>query len=334
MSPPRHTRVAALAAHLPERRMSTEELEDLIEENSPRFVVPRGMIRRMTGVRHRYLRSPGQLPSHLAVTAAGKALAAAGRQARDLDLIVFAAVSSDVLEPATAHVVAHELGADCPVFDVKNACNSLLNGLEVGDALIRSGAYRNVLVCCGECPSHILRTAVSGPRDFLEAMVGYTVSDCGAAVLLEAADEPGLLGFGMRAISSEWPAGAVPLPGLPSGAARPRFDLAGMSRAVHRLVEEETLSWSRERVGLRVTDVSLCCAHLAAEALVDDFCATVGVPRARLMTTISSHGNTASGTLPLQLDTALREGRVARGDTVLLAGLASGISLGTLWLRL
>ncbi|WP_171163581.1 3-oxoacyl-ACP synthase III family protein [Streptomyces sp. I05A-00742] len=334
MTRPRYSRMSAVAAHLPERRISTDELEDIIQENSPEFRVPRGMIRRMTGVAHRYLRPDDQMPSDLAVTAAGKALADAGWQPGDLDLIVFAAVSMDLLEPATAHVVAAKLGAGCPVFDVKNACNSLLNGLEVGDALIRSGAYRRVLVCCGECPTHILRKSVSGPREFLDAMVGYTVSDVGAAVLLEASDEPGLLGFGMRAISSEWPAGAVPLPGVPSGASRLRFDLPVMARAVHRLVDEETLAWSSGRTGLPMTEVSMCCAHLAAGALADDFSATVGIPRSKLVTTITSHGNTASATLPLQLDLALREGRAARGDTVLLAGLASGISLGFLWLRL
>ncbi|MFI9203042.1 3-oxoacyl-ACP synthase III family protein [Streptomyces sp. NPDC053048] len=315
--------------------MSTEALEDLIARDSPQFDVPRGMIRRMTGVDRRYIRADGWTASDFAVAASGKALAEAGLGPGDLDLLIFSAVSTDLLEPATAHVVAAGLGAGCPVFDVKNACNSLLNALEIGDSFIRSGAYRRILVCCGETLTYALRTGVSGPREFLDAMVGYTVSDVGAAVVLEASDEPGIIGCSMRAISAEWAAGAVPVPGARAPRqCRQRFDLAGMRRAVHRAVGEGDLSWLVAGTGLRPEDASLCCAHLAADLLADDFCDVFGVPRSRLVTTIASHGNTGSATLPLQLETSLREGRLRRGDVVLLVGLASGIGLGALWLRL
>ncbi|MFI0739280.1 3-oxoacyl-ACP synthase III family protein [Streptomyces sp. NPDC021100] len=295
--------------------------------------MPRGMIRRITGVAHRYVGPDGAPPSGLAVPAAERALAESGVRAADLDLIIFAAISSDLLEPATAHVVSARLGATCPAFDVKNACNGFLSGLETGDALIRTGAYRRVLVCCGERLTPFASVPVTGPGDFMDSMARYTISDTGAAVLLEAADEPGLLGFDMRAVSSAWTAGAVPLPGAPWRTPPRRFDLPAMTRTAFGLATRPPTPSGGHPAAVGA-DVSLCCAHIANEATAEDVCAAVGIPRARLTTTITTHGNTGSATLPLQLDLALREGRVSRGDTVLLVGVASGVSLGFLRLRL
>ncbi|MGK5638154.1 3-oxoacyl-ACP synthase III family protein [Streptomyces sp. URMC 126] len=318
--------------------MTTEELEDLLQENSPDFLVPRGMIRRVTGVTHRYVSPAGRPASDLAAAAAGKALADAGWNAADLDLLVFAAVTGDMLEPATAHAVAVRIGARCPVFDVKNACNSVLSGLEAADALIRTGAYRRVLVCCGETPTHVfrlLRSGVSGPRQFLDAMAAYTISDAGAAVLLEAAAEPGILGFATQAISSEWAAGAVPFAWEPlAEARRPRFEPGVMARAVRSLVARGDPFHEALGPGGSVPDTGLYCVHLPSVAFVDEFRETLGIPPERLMATIGSHGNTAAATLPLQLDLALREGRLHRDDIAALVGFASGVSLGVLWLRL
>ncbi|MEW2576268.1 3-oxoacyl-ACP synthase III family protein [Streptomyces syringium] len=329
-----YSRISAVAAHLPERVLSTGELEERIAKNSPGFDVPRGMIERLTGVASRHVRPDGWDASDLAVTASRKALADAGYDTAAVDLLIFSAMSMDVLEPATAHIVADKLGVHCPVFDVKNACNSFLNALEVGDSLIGTGAYRRVLVCCGESVTQFARTSVSSPREFVESVTGYTLSDAGAAVVLEASTEPGIVGFVFSALSSVWKAGVLPFPGSAGRCGnRPKFRLADMVKGFHELFRTDLARQVEQRLDGTLDEVSLFCVHLASARHISDFCATAGIPRSRMMTTIASHGNMAAATLPLQLDKALREGRLHRGDLAVLVGHASGISYGILGVR-
>ncbi|MFF7690222.1 3-oxoacyl-ACP synthase III family protein [Streptomyces syringium] len=323
-----------MSAHLPESRISTPDLEAEIAAGSPDFDIPRGMIERLTGVTFRHVRPAGWEASDLAVAAAGKALTKADRDISDVDLLIFAAMSTDVLEPATAHIVAAKLGADCPVFDVKNACNSFLNALEIGDSLIKTGAYRRILVCCGESLTQMARRKVSSPREFISSMTAYTASDAGAAVVLEPSDEPGILALRFSALSTAWGAGVLPLPGRAQGRYRQHFDVAGMRNAFHELHDRNIDRLTEGATGITLSDVSLFCAHLAVAHHIPDLCEKGGVPQSRLTTTIASHGNTAAATLPLQLDLALREDRLGRGGLAVLLGHASGISQGVLAVRM
>lgn len=330
-----YSRIAAVAAYLPETRLSTGELEERIAENSPAFDVPRGMIERLTGVGFRHIRAEGWDASDLAAAAARTVLAEAEFQAAAVDLLIFAAMSTDVLEPATAHIVADKLGVCCPVFDVKNACNSFVNALEIGDSLIRAGAYRRVLICCGESATQFLRATVSSPREFVESMIGYTLSDAGAAVLLEAGAEPGILGCEFSALSSAWKSAVLPVPGSRTTTDhRVRFRLADMVSEFEKLSHEGLVEQVERRFDVMLNDVSLFCVHLAAAKYLPGFYGAIGIPEARVMATIASHGNTAAATLPLQLDMALRERKLHQGDTVVLVGHASGISRGIVAIRL
>ncbi|MGV9884634.1 3-oxoacyl-ACP synthase III family protein [Streptomyces sp. NPDC003006] len=321
-----------MAAHLPGRRMTIAEVEEEVVRHSPAFEVPRGMIGRLTGVENRYVRPSDWEASDLAVAAADKALDRAGRTIGEIDLLIFAAMSAEVLEPATAHIVADKLRASCPVFDVKNACNSFLNAMQVADALIRSGAHRRVLVCCGETPTQFQQTSVATAQEFVESIVGYTLSDAGAAVVLEGAAGPGIIGSRFLAASSAWKEGVLPFPGAPSPRQRSRFRVGRMTEAVRSLRSDPTHILNG-LVGSE-REVALLCLHVAAFRSAEDFRRDVGVPEDRLSVTISSHGNTAAATLPLQLATALEQGRVRPGDIVLLTGFASGVSVGVLALRL
>ncbi|RLV10322.1 3-oxoacyl-ACP synthase [Streptomyces griseocarneus] len=329
-----YCRVAAVAAHLPEARMSTEELEDSIAELSPGFSVPRGAIQRLTGVGHRHIRPEGWYASDLAAAAARQALAEAGRTIAEMDLLIYAGVCIDVLEPATAHIVADKLGADCPVFDVRNACNSFLNALELGDSLIRSGSHRRILICCGEISTQVMRRRVSSMREFVDSMMGYTVSDAGAAAVLEPSAEPGILACRFSAASSAWQAASVTLDGHFGTVDRRRPpDLSGMVKALHALGGQGVAEELSRSTGFTADDVSLFCVQFAAAQLVDDFRSVTGTPASRLMTTIATHGNTAAATLPLQLDLAQKQGRLHRGDLAVLVGFASGVSEGIVGIR-
>ncbi|MFE0604297.1 3-oxoacyl-ACP synthase III family protein [Streptomyces sp. NPDC058892] len=330
MNAPRFSRMAGVSAYLPENRISTSALEEDIARNSPDFTVPAGSIESVTGVEHRYISPPDECPSDLAAAATQKLLADTGRSIQDADLLIFAATSSDVLEPATAHIVASKLGAQCPVFDVKNACNSFLNALEIADSLIRGGAYDRILVCCGETWRQTRRMCINKPREFAHAMVSYTMSDAGAAMWIEAAPEPGILGSHFFAQSKAWDATVIPIPSAPEWEWTNSLEAmmrAGRSLAIDRTVLERTL-------GMSFDDAARFCMHLPTQRWTNRILESLDIPSSLVLTTIRTHGNTAAATLPLQLALDIEAGRAHPGETVVLLGMASGVSLGALALRL
>ncbi|NUR90011.1 MAG: ketoacyl-ACP synthase III, partial [Nonomuraea sp.] len=192
-------RITRTATYLPPTLLTSEEVERRIEGYRP----PRGIVERMTGIRARHVADPDQQASDLAV-------AAARSLAEGSDLLVFASASQDLVEPATAHIVAAKLGLSCPVFDVKNACNSLLNGIQVAEALILAGQYRRVLVCTGETPSRAIRWQVRDRAQFVDSFAGYTLSDAGAAVVVEADPARGIFYRDFAAESTAWAIGTLP----------------------------------------------------------------------------------------------------------------------------
>ncbi|MEV0680068.1 ketoacyl-ACP synthase III [Actinosynnema sp. NPDC050436] len=321
-----------MAVHLPERRVDTAEVERRLAPFTP----PAGVIHRLTGVEWRHVMSDHEQASDLAVAAARKLLAETGTAADGVDLLLFASASQDMVEPATAHIVAAKLGLRCPVMDVKNACNSVLNAIEVADALITAGRYRTVLVACGEAPSRAVRWQVGGLREFLRAFPGYTLSDAGAALLLTRGAD-GVLGCGFTADSTQWDVGTLP----GGGSAHPRdpdrtyFDLDGARLkdaflGLGRGVLDRTL----DRLGLTWDDFAVIAVHQVSLPYLDVFARQVGVPADRLVVTLPQHGNVASASLPLQLVTARELGRCGPGDLVALVGLAGGVSLGLVVIRL
>ncbi|CCH31124.1 3-oxoacyl-(acyl-carrier-protein) synthase [Saccharothrix espanaensis DSM 44229] len=326
------TQLAGVAVHLPEQQVSTTEVERRLAPFTP----PAGLIHRLTGVESRHVMGEHEQASDLAVAAARKLLAETGTAAADVDLLLFASASQDMVEPATAHIVAAKLELRCPVMDVKNACNSVLNGIEVADALIASGRYRTVLVASGEAPSRAVRWQVGGLAEFLRAFPGYTLSDAGAALLLTRGEE-GVLGCGFTADSSRWDVGTLPGGGsrYPRDPERTYFDMDGARLkdaflGLGRGVLDSTL----DRLGLTWDDFAVIGVHQVSLPYLDMFARQVGVPTDRLVITLPQHGNVASASLPLQLVTARQLGRCGPGDLVALVGLAGGVSLGLVVIRL
>ncbi|MGE5830568.1 MAG: 3-oxoacyl-ACP synthase III family protein, partial [Micromonosporaceae bacterium] len=193
--------------------MSSRQVEHRIAAVSDGFVPHATIVERLTGIRQRHVAAADQQASDLATIAAAKLLADKGIAAAEVDLLLFASASQDLVEPATAHIVAAKLGLACPVFDIKNACNSFLNGLQVADALIRTGQCSNVVVCTGETPSRAVRWRVRDRAQFVDAFAGYTLSDGGAAILMRRATTGGIMHLEFVADSSMWDAGTLPAGG-------------------------------------------------------------------------------------------------------------------------
>jgi 3-oxoacyl-(acyl-carrier-protein) synthase III len=326
------SRIAGVAAVLPERVRSSAEVEAMIEGFRP----PARIVERVSGVRNRHV-AADEIASDLAVAASRKVLANTGTDPAGIDLLLFGSASQDMAEPATAHVVAAKLGLACPVMDVKNACNSLLNAVQVADALITAGQHDRVLVCTGEVPSRAIRWRVRDGAQFAESFPGYTLSDGGAALLVERSTGPGVLHVRFTADSTAWDIGTLP----GGGSAHPRdveytyFRADGARlRAAFQRLDTSLLPDALAATGLTWDDLAVVCAHQVTMADLHRFTAATGIPPGRLVVTLPEHGNLASVTLPLQLATAIEQGRCGPGDTVALIGLAGGISLGIMVVRL
>ncbi|MED7926007.1 ketoacyl-ACP synthase III [Nonomuraea sp. LP-02] len=331
----RYAHVAGVAVHLPERTLTSAELEEELAARNPGAHVPRGLIEHATGVRRRHVAEPGQTVAGLAARAARKLLEETGHTPPALDLIIFAGVSTDVVEPANAHIVAAELGADCPVFDVRNACNGVLNAIELAETLITAGRYRTVLIACGERATSAIRWRLGPDDEFAAAIPSYTVSDSGTALLLQAATTPGVLGHRFCAYSPAWRSALVPVTPLPEGGLEIgvfAVDFQELAIGMCKL-DLDVLRRPLTDRGLDWDDLAAICVHQASLPSLHAFCELAGIPVGRVEVTIEEHGNLVASSLPVQLHQAIRAGRVRRGDLVALVGLAGGVSAGTVLLR-
>ncbi|WP_354511303.1 3-oxoacyl-ACP synthase III family protein [Oerskovia enterophila] len=350
--------LAGVSVHLPERTVQVADAERALARSSRPGAVPRlPMVSRLTGVQQVHVLPDDWNASDLAVAASATLLAAQGLDVADVDLLIFASASQDMVEPATSHIVAAKLGVRAPVMDVKNACNSVLNAIEVAEALVATGRYTTVLVACGEAPSRAVRWDVPDRATYLLSAPGYTMSDAGAAVLVQRAprqgdgsaagaaqgsgscgDRPrGILASAFGAESSHWDVGMLPGGGtaFPRDLDRTYFEIDGSRlRDAFLALGPGVILDALVRAGLTWDDVALVAVHQVAVAYLADVHEALGLPEDRTIVTVAEHGNVASATLPLQLVTALESGRVGPGDVVLLVGLAGGISIGAMAVRL
>ena len=339
MSRQRFSRICSIATVLPETVRTTRRTQDLLQEHNAGMRLPTGLIERITGVRRVHVADEGVMASDLAVAAAEHLLAEAEFAPTEVDLLLFASATQDLIEPATAHIVAAKLGLCCPVFDVKNACNSVLNAIETADALIRVGGYERVLVCSGEKPSVATRWRLEAPEDFLRAFPGYTMCDAGAAVLLEATQDPHgprVLGSGMLARSRHWSVGTVASGGTvdPDASFGRWFDMDGRAlTAAFREIPAQPWAQLVARSGTSVERARVVAVHQVAAGNFEMVRETLGVRAEQFVDTIREHGNMASVSLPRQLELARRSGLLRDGDESLLVGLAGGISVGAIGVR-
>lgn len=329
-------RIAGLGIYLPENSRTTAQTEKQLRSGNPTLKLATGLIGRMTGVQSVHIRPNGWQASDLAVAAAERALTESPGQ---IDLLIFASASQDLIEPATSHIVAAKLGLECPVMDISNACNSVINAMQVAEALIAAGQYRRVLIASGEQPSHGVRWQLRDHEQFIRSFPGYTMSDGGAAVILEATDDPatGILDSAFIAVSRHWQIGTLPTGGTmnPRSLDHTYFDMdgRGLQEAFLELGPEPILELL-ERNALSWDDFDLVAIHQVALPYLPPIFERLGVAEGKSVITIADHGNLASVTLPLQLALARESGMVGPGSLVLLIGLAGGISMGLMVVRL
>ncbi|MFM2208633.1 MAG: beta-ketoacyl-ACP synthase [Pseudomonadota bacterium] len=321
-----YSRITGTGSYLPERRLTNADLAAELAgrgvETSDDWIVER------TGIRARHFAAASQSSSDLGVEAARRALQAAGRAPADVDLIIAATSTPDMVFPSTAAILQHKLGtAGCPAFDVQAVCSGFVYALTVADAMIRTGSAKCALVIGSEVFSRIL--------DFNDRTTCVLFGDGAGAVVLEASDTPGILATDLHADGSH--VGILCVPGTVSGGqvlGDPTLKMDG--QAVFKLavgVLEDAARATLDKAGLKDTDIDWLIPHQANIRIMQSTAKRLKLPLDKLIVTVDQHGNTSAASVPLALDSAVRAGRIHKGETLMLEGVGGGFTWGAVLLK-
>ena len=308
---------------LPARAVSNAELAQTVD-TSDEWIVER------TGIRNRYIAGEGETTSTLATQAARRALAAAGLQPADIGLIVLATATPDQTFPASATQVQHALGCNgCVAFDVAAVCSGFLYALGVADSLLRTGMAQRALVIGAETFSRIL--------DWDDRSTCVLFGDGAGAVVLEARDVaddgPGLLAIRLHADGAH--NGLLYVDGGPSSTGTVgHVRMKGPEVFRHAVVNlAEVLREVLADQGLTCSDIDWVVPHQANQRILDATARKLGLPPEKVIVTVDRHANTSAASVPLALDTAVRDGRIKPGDLVMLEAMGGGFTWGASLLR-
>ena len=311
-----YSRIIGTGSYLPVNVVSNDELARRVDTSDE-------WIRSRTGIRQRHLAEPTQTSSDLAYLAARQAIAAAGIAATDIDLIIVATSTPDFIFPSTACLLQARLGIKrCPAFDVQAVCAGFVYALDIADKYIRSGTHRHALVVGAEVFSRIL--------DWNDRATCVLFGDGAGAVVLAADTKPGVRASVLHADGSQ--AGILSTPGHVCGGkvtGDPFLRMDG--QAVFKLAVRVLDEVARETLALcnmQPTDVDWLIPHQANVRILDATAKKLGIDPAKVIITVDRHANTSAASVPLALDVAVRDGRIKRGDKVLLEGVGGGFTWG------
>src|SRR5512140_140028 len=320
-----YSRITGTGSYLPPRRVTNADLAAELGakgvETSDQWIIDR------TGIQARHFAAAGVTASDLGVHAARQAMEAAGANARDIDLIIVATSTPDMVFPSAACILQHKLGiAGCPAFDVQAVCSGFVYALAIADAMIKTGSARKALVIGAEVFSRIL--------DFKDRTTCVLFGDGAGAVVLEASDKPGLLASELHADGRYL--GILCVPGTVSGGkvlGDPLLKMDG--QAVFKLavgVLEDAARAALHKAGRTAADIDWLIPHQANIRIMQSTAKRLKLPMDKVIVTVDQHGNTSAASIPLALDAAVRTGKIVRGQTLLLEGVGGGFTWGAVLL--
>ena len=325
----RPVRIAGLSTYVPPRVLTNAELEKLVD-TSDEWILQR------TGIRQRHVVDPGTATSDLALAAAVGAVAQAGLTPADIEFIVVGTTTPDTIFPSTACVLQEKLGAPRAWgFDLGAACSGFTYALTVGAQLIATGAHDHALVVGADTMSSII--------DYTDRTTCILFGDGAGAVVLSAAGEgdPAIIDFAHEIDGSGGPSLCMPAGGSRLPASHETIDtrmhyVKQDGQAVFKFAVRKTEEISRrvlERNGLQPADLDLFVSHQANRRIISAAAERLGLPESKVIINLEQFGNTTGATIPLALGTAVADGRLKRGDLVLLASVGAGFTVGAVLLR-
>ena len=324
-TPLRYSRITGTGSYLPPKRLTNDELVAQLAatgvETSDQWIVER------TGIRARHFAAPDVTSSDLAAEAARRALAAANCEAAQIDLIIVATSTPDMVFPSAACMVQQKLGAQgCPAFDVQAVCAGFVYALTIADSMIKTGAASKALVIGAEVFSRIL--------DFKDRTTCVLFGDGAGAVVLEASKEPGILASALHADGRY--VDILCTPGTVAGGTVLGDPLLKMDGpAVFKLAVGVLEDVAREvlaKAGRSEADIDWLIPHQANIRIMQSTAKKLKLAMDKVVVTVDRHGNTSAASIPLALDDAVRGGKVKPGDTVMLEGVGGGFTWGAVLL--
>ncbi len=322
-------KISSVGMYVPPKLLTNADLERMVETND-RWITER------TGIRERHIVDKGMATSDLATEAARNCLARAGIEAADVEAIIVATVTPDTMFPATACLVQHKIGAtQAWGFDLSAACSGFLYALQVGAKLIESGVHRKVLVIGADVMTSII--------DYTDRSTCILFGDGAGAVLLEpcADGEVGLIDFhhevdGSGASALNMPAGGSALPASHETVDARQHYVHQDGQSVYKFAVRKMAEVSEallSRNGVTGGELGCFIPHQANQRIILSTAERLGMPGDRVVINIDRYGNTTAGTIPLAMHTAMEDGRLKRGDLILLASVGAGYTVGATLLR-
>jgi 3-oxoacyl-[acyl-carrier-protein] synthase-3 len=322
-----YSRITGTGGFLPTRRLTNADLVAELAsqgvETSDAWIVER------TGIKARHFVDEGVFSSDLALEASKLALSAAKLDAKDIDLIIVATSTPDMVFPSTACILQNKLGANgCPAFDVQAVCSGFVYALAVADSMIRTGAAKNALVVGAEVFSRLL--------DFQDRTTCVLFGDGAGAVVLEASDTPGILASDLHADGKH--VGILCVPGHVSGGhilGDPLLKMDG--QAVFKLavgVLEQAARAALTKAGLVDADIDWLVPHQANIRIMQSTAKKLKLAMDRVIVTVDQHGNTSAASIPLALDWGVRNGSIKPGQNVMLEGVGGGFTWGAVLVKM
>ncbi|MEO5574040.1 MAG: beta-ketoacyl-ACP synthase III [Gammaproteobacteria bacterium] len=320
---PTYSRITGTGGYLPKKVLTNADLEKMVDTTD-------AWITERSGIRERHIAAPGQTTCDLAEFAARRAIDAAGINAGDIDLIIMATTTPDRIFPSTACMLQQRLDIHgCPAFDIQAVCTGFIYALGIADKFIRDGSARRALIVGAETLSRI--------TDWSDRGTCILFGDGAGAVVLEASAEPGILSTHLHA-DGQYQNLLMVEAGVSQG-----YDVMHKSGyiqmqgnevfkvAVNTLdrIADETLAAHN----MKTSDVDWLVPHQANIRIITATAKKLALPMERVVVTVDVHGNTSAASIPLALDTAVRDGRIKRGETLLLEGFGSGFTWGSALLK-
>ena len=317
-----HARITGTGSYLPPTALTNNDLVARGVDTTDEWIVER------TGIRSRHIADDNQSASDLALAASLKAIAAAGIPPRKIDLIILATSTPDYIFPSTACLLQSKLGVSgAAAFDVQAVCSGFVYALTVAEKFIKSGSHRCALVVGTEVFSRIL--------DWNDRGTCVLFGDGAGAVILEASEEPGILASALHADGSQH--GILEVPGNICGGkvvGQPFVKMDGP--AVFKFavkVLAEVAQEALDRAGMDSAAIDWLIPHQANIRIIQSTAKKLGLPMGKVITTVDRHGNTSAASIPLALDAAVKEGRIKRGDNLMLEGVGGGFTWGAVLLK-
>jgi len=315
------SRIVGTGGYLPAKVLTNHDLERTVD-TTDEWIYTR------TGIRQRHIAADDEKTSDLALHASRKALDAAGIGPADLDLIVVATTTPDMVFPSTACLLQSKLGAkNCPAFDVQAVCSGFIYGLATADQFMRSGQYRHALVVGAEIYSRIL--------DWNDRATCVLFGDGAGAAVLRSSASPGILSSHLHADGAH--AGMLSVPGTVCGgqvSGRPllQMDGGGVFKFAVKVLDaivEETLAANH----LQKSDIDWLIPHQANIRIIQASARKLGMSMEKVVVTVDRHANTSAASIPLALDEAVRDGRIRAGQHVLLEAVGGGFTWGSVLVK-